>query len=58
MPNVAAEEIRARRKKETMRKLLQDKIERFSATLKEQRAESARRDQTIRANLRELGYGH
>lgn len=40
-----------------MRKLFKLRMKRLTATLKEQCAESARLDQAIWANLKELGYG-
>ena len=35
----------------------EDKMKRLTATLREQRAEAARLDAAIAANLKELGYG-
>ena len=46
-----------RRRNETNYDLLEQKMKRLTATLREQMAEGRKLDAAIEANLKELGYG-
>jgi len=49
--------ITGRRRNEANYDLLEQKVNRLTATLREQQAEAAKLDAAIAANLREVGYG-